>query len=189
MTDLDRALQTQLANIQKKTGRTLDELYAWLHGTGLAKHGELREAAKGGLGLGHGDANTLVTLHLRASGASAAPAASADAAVAEIYAGPKAALRPVHDRVMAAIGRFGPFEIAPKKGYLSLRRRKQFATIGPATKSQVEIGLNAQALAGGARLVAQKPGGMCQYKLRLSAADEVDAEVIGWIRSAYDAAG
>ena len=90
---------------------------------------------------------------------------------------------------MAAIGRFGPFEIAPKKGYLSLRRRKQFATIGPATKSQVEIGLNAQALAGGARLVAQKPGGMCQYKLRLSAADEVDAEVIGWIRSAYDAAG
>ena len=189
MTDLDKALQTQLANIQKKTGKTLDELYAWLRGTGLAKHGELREAAKTGLGLGHGDANTLVTLHLRAAGASAAPAASEDAAVEEIYAGPRAALRPIHDRVMAAVGKFGPFEVAPKKGYLSLRRKKQFAMVGPATRTQVEVGLNAKALAGGARLVAQKPGGMCQYKLRLSSPDEVDAEVVGWIRAAYDAAG
>ena len=69
MTDVDQATQTQLANIQKKTGKTLSELYAWLAATGLAKHGELRDAAKSGLGLGHGDANTLVTLHLRASGA------------------------------------------------------------------------------------------------------------------------
>ena len=98
MTDLDQALATQLANIQKKTGKSLDELYEWLRGAGLAKHGELRDAAKSGLGLGHGDANTLVTLHLRASGASAAPAASAGDAVDEIYAGPKAVLRPVHER-------------------------------------------------------------------------------------------
>jgi hypothetical protein len=189
MTDLDKALQTQLANIQKKSGKTLDELCAWLRGTGLARHGELREAAKSGLGLGHGDANTLVTLHLRASVATVAPAASADAAADEIYAGPKSALRPIHDRVMAAIGKLGPFEVAPKKGYLSLRRKKQFAMIGPATKTQFEIGLNAKDLAGGERLVAQKPGGMCQYKLRLASADEVDAEVIGWIRAAYDAAG
>ncbi len=187
--DLDKALETQLANIQKKTGKSLDQLYGWLKGTGLAKHGELRDAAKSGLGLGHGDANTLVTLYLRASGGAAAPAASGQAAVGEIYAGPKAALRPVHDRVMAAIEGFGAFEIAPKKGYLSLRRKKQFAMVGPATKTQVEIGLNAKSLAGGARLVAQAPGGMCQYKVRIAAADEVDAELIGWLRAAYDAAG
>ena len=135
MTDVDKAIQTQLANIQKKTGKTLEELYAWLRATGLAKHGELRDAAKSGLGLGHGDANTLVTLHLRATGATVAPAASAGAAEDEIYSGPKAALRPIHDRVMAAIAGFGPFEIAPKKGYLSLRRKKQFAMVGPATKT------------------------------------------------------
>ncbi len=45
MTDLDQALATQLANIQKKTGKSLDELYAWLRNTGLAKHGELRDVA------------------------------------------------------------------------------------------------------------------------------------------------
>ncbi len=189
MTDLDQALATQLANIQKKTGKSLDELYAWLRQTGLAKHGELRDAAKSGLGLGHGDANTLVTLHLRATGAATAPAADAGAAVDEIYAGPKASLRPIHDRVMATIEGCGPFEVAPKKGYLSLRRKKQFAMVGPATKTQVEVGLNAKGLAGGGRLVALPPGGMCQYRVRLSSAEEVDAELAAWVRAAYDAAG
>ena len=59
MTVVDQAIETQLSNIQKKTGKSLAELYAWLSATGLAKHGELRDAAKSGLGLGHGDANTL----------------------------------------------------------------------------------------------------------------------------------
>jgi hypothetical protein len=189
MTDVDKALATQLANIQKKTGKSLAELYAWLKATGLGKHGELRDAAKTKLALGHGDANTLVTLYLRATGAAAAPAASAGAAVDEIYAGAKAPLRPIHDRVMAAIEAFGPFEIAPKKGYLSLRRKKQFAMVGPATKTQVEVGLNAKGLAAKGRLVAVPPGGMCQYKVRVGSPAEVDAELTSWIRAAYDAAG
>jgi hypothetical protein len=189
MVDVDKALQTQLANIQTKTGKNLDELYAWLASTGLEKHGQLRDAAKTELGLGHGDANTLVTLFRRSTGSDAAPPASPDAAADALYTGPKADLRPVHDRVMAAVTGFGPFEIAPKKTYVSLRRKKQFAMVGPATKTQVEIGLNAKDLPAGGRLVALKPGGMCQYKVRLSEPDEVDAELVGWIRSAYDAAG
>jgi len=39
------------------------------------------------------------------------------------------------------------------------------------------------------RLLAEKPGGMCQYKVKLGAASDVDAELVGWIRQAYDAAG
>jgi hypothetical protein len=189
MTTIDKALATQLANIQQKTGRTLDELHVWLKDTGHAKHGELRTAAKERLALGHGDANTLVTLYLRASGAAAAPAASATAALDDLYTGAKTGLRPVHERAMAAIGKLGPFEIAPKKTYLSLRRKKQFATIGPATRTQVEIGLNAKGLDAGGRLVALPAGGMCQYKVRLSSPDEVDAELLAWIRAAYESAG
>jgi len=187
--DVDKAIETQLANIQKKTGKTLDQLYAWLRATGLAKHGELRSAAKEKLGLGHGDANTLVTFHLRSTGAATAPASTPDAALDEIYTGPKAVLRPIHDRLMTTIEGFGPCEIAPKKAYVSLRRKKQFAMIGPATKTQVEVGLNAKDLSGSARLVTQAPGGMCQYKVRLGDPADVDAEVAGWLRAAYDSAG
>ena len=187
--DIDKAIETQLANIQKKTGKKLPQLYSWLKKSGLAKHGELRDAAKSGLGLGHGDANTLVTFFRRSTGAATAPSATADVAVEEIYAGPKAALRPIHDQAMKAIAKLGPFEIAPKKAYLSLRRKKQFAMVGPATKTQVEIGLNAKDLEAGDRLVAQKPGGMCQYKVRLAEPSEVDGELMAWIRAAYEAAG
>ena len=59
-----------------------------------------------------------------------------------IYAGPKAAMRPIHDKLMAAIGRFGAFEVAPKKTYVSRRRKKQFAMFGPATNTRFDVGLN-----------------------------------------------
>jgi hypothetical protein len=106
-----------------------------------------------------------------------------------IYTGPKAALRPIHDRFMERVSAFGEFEIAPKKGYVSLRRKKQFAMIGPATNSRVEVGLNMKGVPGTDRLQAQAPGGMCQYKVRLSGPGEVDAELIGWVRQAFDDAG
>ena len=187
--DMDKAVETQLSNIQQKTGRTLPQLYAWLEESGKQKHGELRDAAKSGLSLGHGDANTLVTMFRRSTGAATAPASNAKDALDQIYTGPKEALRPIHDQAMQAITKFGPFEVAPKKAYVSLRRKKQFAMIGPATKTQVEIGLNVKDLEAGERLIALKPGGMCQYKVRLSSPDEVDAELIEWLSAAYEAAG
>ncbi len=33
------------------------------------------------------------------------------------------------------------------------------------------------------------PGGMCQYRVKLTSAAEVDRELVAWIRQAYDAAG
>lgn len=142
------------------------------------------------LGMGHGDANTLVHHILKSDGAASAAAAgkSADAVVDDIYAGPKAHLRPIHDALMAAIRKFGPFEIAPKKGYVSLRGKKQFAMIGPATKTQVEVGLNLRDAAATVRLDALPPGGMCQYRVRLSDPFEVDQELVAWLRRAYEAA-
>jgi hypothetical protein len=143
------------------------------------------------LGLGYGDANALVHYALQSDGTRAAQDAglSAEAVLDGIYAGPKASLRPIHDALMAQIDQFGPFEIAPKKDYVSLRRKKQFAMIGPATKTRVEVGLNMKGIEATQRLVAQPAGGMCNYKVKVVGAEEVDAEMIAWIRQAYDSAG
>ena len=142
------------------------------------------------LGLGHGDANTLTHVALQSDGARAAQAKglSIDQVVDAIYSGGKAPLRPIHDKLMAAINQFGEFEIAPKKGYVSLRRSKQFAMITPATKSRVEVSLNAKELEATDRLLAMPKGSMCHFKVNLSDPEQVDDELIGWIRSAYDAA-
>lgn len=191
MSSIDKAIETQLANIQQRTGRTLAQLEAVIRQSGLQKHGEIRDMLKRELGMGHGDANTLVHVVLKSDGASAAKeqGLSTGDVLDEIYAGPKASLRPIHDRLMAEIAKFGEFEVAPKKGYVSLRRRKQFAMIGPGTKSRVDVGLNMTGLEATARLLALPPKGMCQYQVRLTDAAEVDAEVVGWLRRAYDSAG
>jgi hypothetical protein len=168
-------MATQLANIEKRTGKTLDELTRTLKASGLSKHGELRDYLKREFAMGHGDANLLVHLALQSDGASAAADKSTSEVLDGIYTGPKASLRPVHDAVMAAVEKLGAFEIVPKKGYVSLRRKKQFAMVGPATRTSVEIGLNAKGLPADPRLVVVPPGAMCNYKVRVSTADEVDA--------------
>lgn len=191
MSSVEKSLETQLKNIQTKTGRTQEQIFDLVRASGRARHGEIRDFLKEELSLGFGDANTLANLYLKSGGASGTNAAapSVDDAVALIYAGPKATLLPIHERVMAAISGFGPFETAPKKAYLSLRRKKQFAMVGPATKTRVDVGINLKGVPATSRLVALPPGGMCQYKVGVSSADEVDADLTGWLRQAYDAAG
>lgn len=191
MSSLDKAVQTQLDNIARKTGQSLTALAALVRASGLTKHSELRAMVQKELGLGYGDANALVHYALASDGTRAAAAKGATPAdvAAELYTGPKAALRPLHDKVMACIAKLGPAEIVPKKGYLSLRRKKQFAMVGPATKTQVEVGLNMKGARATSRLVAQPPGGMCTHKVRLAALDEVDAELTSWIKQAYEGAG
>jgi Domain of unknown function (DUF5655)/Domain of unknown function (DUF4287) len=184
MPDPQAATATQLRNIEAKTGKSLAELRAVIAASGLSKHGEQRAMLIERFGLGYGDANALAL----AAKAAAAPTVSGDPLDA-IYSGNKAALRPLHEALMAKIDVLGDFEIAPKKAYVSLRRKKQFAMLGPATQTQVELGLNAKGLGPDPRLKPLPPGGMCQYSVRLSAAAEIDAQLLAWVRSAFDAAG
>jgi hypothetical protein len=193
---MDKALETQLSNIQKRSGKTLDELVALVKTSGLTKHGQIVAMLKDTLGMGHGDANTLVHFANQSPTvfAAAAPVeahedtnrADVAAELDRIYAGPKAALRPIHERVMRAVTAFGAFEIAPKKTYLSLRRKKQFAMVGPGTNTRVDVGLNMKGVDSTARLEALPPGGMCQYRVKLTSPSDVDAELVAWIRRAYD---
>lgn len=189
--DMDKAVATQLANIEKRTGKSLDELVSLVKNSGLAKHGEKVAMLKTALGMGHGDANTLVHFALKSDGQSAATEQGLSGAqvLDGLYTGPKAALRPIHDALLAAMRKFGQFEEAPKKTYVSYRRKKQFAMIGPATNTRVEVGINHKTLTGTARLQQLPAGQMCQYKVRLSDVAEVDAELILWLKEAFEAAG
>jgi hypothetical protein len=189
MSTLDKAVQTQLDNIQKKTGKNLNELAAIARKSGLTKHGELRDMFKEKLGLGHGDANALVHAVFESDGTRAAEGKSMDSVLDEIYSGPKAAFRAIHERLMNEIDKFGEFEIIPKKGYVSLRRKKQFAMIGPKTNTRFEVGINAKDLKKNIRLLEQPKGSMCNYIVNVTDVREVDAGLIAWIKSAFEAAG
>jgi hypothetical protein len=191
MSSLDQARNTQLKNIEAKTGKSLAELRTVIEQSGLTKHSEIRDMLRKEFDLGYGDANSLVHYAKQSDGQSAAQAAGAsiDELVAELYSGKKSDLRPLYDEVMSRISEFGEFEIVPKKGYFSLRRKKQFAMVGPGTRGRLEIGLNMKGIDGTDRLETQPPGGMCQYKVFLTSLTEVDGEFVEWVKYAYDGAG
>jgi hypothetical protein len=190
MVDTNKAIENQIKNIQTRSGKSLDELFAIFSTSGLNKHGEVRSLFIKELGLGYGDANTLASHFLQSNGVATGKVESVnpDLAVAEIYNGPRVGLRPIHDEIMSFIKSLGQFEIAPKKGYLSLRRKRQFAMVGPVTNSCIEVGLNMKDIVPTNRLEQNPPGGMCQYKVKVTSLAEVDAELKAWITIAYDGA-
>lgn len=191
MADPDKAMATMIANIEAKTGTTMAKLGEAIRKSGLTKHGEIRAMLMERYGLGHGHANAVVHLALESDGQRAAEARglSGDEVLAEVYAGKKESLRPIHDRVLEVLGRLGPFETAPKKGYVSYRRAKQFAMVGPKTATEVEIGFGAKSLPAHARLKVMPPNSMCRYTTRVSAPDQVDDLVRGWLETSYGEAG
>ena len=68
----------------------------------------------------------------------------------------------------------------------ALRRSKQFGTVGPASGGRLEIGLNLKGVEPTGRLEAST--GMCTHRVRLSGPQELDDEVRGWLREAYERA-
>jgi hypothetical protein len=175
------AIQNQARNIEQATGRSIDGWVALVKASGKERHGEILAWLKAEHGFRHGNANLVALTAKRGS------AAGGDELVDAMYAGPKATLRPLHDQVIELTRHFGAdVELAPKQAYVSLRRSKQFGTVGPGPRGRLEIGLNLKGIEPFGRLEAA--GGMCSHRVRLSSADELDNEVIGWLRKAYERA-
>ena len=100
--------------------------------------------------------------------------------------------RPDVDAIyMKAVQGFGAdLEVAPKKGYVSLRRKKQFALVQPSTKTRLDLGINLKGKPPAGRLEASGSfNAMVSHRVRLESAKDVDAEVVGWLKEAFDAAG
>ena len=181
---MDAATATMIKNLEEKTGKPLDQWVATARATGLEKHGELLKHLKADHGLTHGYAN-LVALYARGYGEE-----SGEDLVAAQYAGPKAGLRPIYEAVLAAVRGFGDdVEVAPKKTSVSLRRSKQFALVQPSTKTRVDLGIQLKGVEPQGRLEASGSfSAMVSHRIRLESAAEVDDEVVGWLRRAYEAA-
>lgn len=172
MATVDDAIQTQIRNIEQSTGRSMAEWGTLVSASGKSKHGEVLAWLKAEHGLSHGNANRVALTALRGP---AAP--EGDALIDAIYAGPKAALRPFHDQVVALAQGFGDdIELAPKQAYVALA----------AAGGRLEVGLNLKGVEPAGRL--ESTTGMCTHRIRPSSPDEFDDEARGWWREAYDRA-
>lgn len=183
---MDPAEITMTENLQKITGKNLEEWKKIALGAGFQKHGEMVKYLKEQHQLGHGYANFVVHKAL------ATDAGSADdksQLIENQYKG-KENLRPFYETLMADILKLGSdIEVVPKNSSVSLRRKKQFCLLEPKTKTRLEVGLNMKGVEPGGKLEGCPPGGMCSHKIRVEKAEDIDAEVFNWIRKAYDMAG
>ena len=183
--DVDAALQTQIHNIETTYGKPLDHWFTVIDASGLTKHNHVVAMLKEGHGLAHGAAHRL-SLLARQRHDAGAPSDPVDS----LYAGAKAGLRPLHDALLTEIRALGAFDIAPKKGYLSLRRRKQFAMIQPSTASRIDLGLILPAIPVTVRLEpAATFNPLFTHRVRITAATDLDDELRGWLAAAYALAG
>jgi len=184
---MDKATQTMIDNLYKNTGKTLDEWITIVQKEHLARHAEAMNFLKETHGLTHGFANLIVH---KAKGTDAASAENQDDLIVKQYTG-KEHLKPLYDKLMGEILLFGKdIEIAPKNAYVSLRRKKQFATLQPVTKTRFEIGIILKGQTPSGKLEAiTASNAMCSHKINLAGIEDIDQEVMDWIKTAYDKAG
>jgi hypothetical protein len=183
----EEMLATMIANLKEKTGKSLDDWLKIVKKSGLEKHGEIVSLLKADHEMGHGYANLVAQKHLAA--ASGAPEASGDDLVAAQYAGAKAALKPIYDAILSAISKFGSdIEVAPKKGYVSLRRSKQFALVQPGTATRLDVGIQLKGKAPAGRLESSGSWNtMVTHRVKVSTVAEVDKELVSYLKDAYSA--
>jgi predicted transport protein len=109
--------------------------------------------------------------------------------VAAQYAGARAALRPIYDKLAAAARNLGDdVDFGPRKTYVALHRKNQFAVIQPSTNSRVDLGLRLKNPPTSDRLLpaTNVGGGSITHRVALTAPDQIDAEVLSWLKAAYD---
>ncbi len=174
-----------IAGLSGKTGKSLEEWLKVVRASKLDKHKAIVDLLKKTHGVTHGFANLIA---LQALGSDSHTAGDADALVETQYSGAKAGLRTIYEAVLTAVRKFGPdVEVSPKKAYVSLRRNKQFAIVQPSTATRVDLGINLKQTESGGRLEAAGSfNAMVSHRVRLSKPGDVDAEVVGWLRRAYD---
>jgi len=184
---IDKAVQTMMDNLKLKSGKSLAQWIKIVKKQKFVKHGEYLKYLKGEHGLTHGYAN-LISMKARAADAGSVEDKSS--LITDQYTG-KESLRPIYDKLSKAISKFGKdVEISPKKAYVSIRRKKQFAMLIPATKTRFEIGLNLKGVkAKGILEEITKANSMCSHKIKITDSEAVNKEVISWVKAAYDAAG
>lgn len=185
---MDPALESMIRNLEAKTGRSLDAWVAIVRDSGIEKHGGQVKLLKEEHGLTHGYANTVALIARNGLPGSAGGGKEAEAG---LFSGKKAGLRPIYDALRAAlVGLGGDVEVSPKKSYVSFRRKKQFALTQPSTATRLDLGLNLKGVEPTGRLEsAEKFNAMCSHRVRLESPEQVDAQVVEWLRAAYERAG
>ncbi|WP_309571870.1 DUF4287 domain-containing protein [Deinococcus sp.] len=182
------SFQAYLDTVKAQTGKTVADFRAESSEKGLTKHGEIVKWLGDEYGLGRGHANAVTAALLKAGHVSTPKDDRAKA----VFSGKKAAWKPTYDALLAAVQAFGDdVDIAPTDTYVSLVRgpkRGKLAIVQPGA-AHLDIGIKRKGVEATERFEAAGSwNSMVTHRVRITDAAQVDAEVMAWLRAAYEGA-
>lgn len=182
----EESIENMIAGLEEKTGKSFAVWSEIIQARSLKKHSEIMALVKGEHGVSHGYANQIALRYLKAS----APGETDVDPVDAMFEGSKSSCRPIYEAVLANIRSFGgDVDLAPKRGYVSVRRKKQFAILQPAS-GRLDVGINLKGMDAVGRLEASGSfNAMLSHRVRVTAPGEADSELVSWLKQAYEQAG
>jgi hypothetical protein len=179
-----------MASLKEKTGRTEREWRALVRKSGPKDYEKCRAWLMEEHGLGSRNAWYFSQPESGMSWGSDEKAylAAAPRYVDGMYAGKKAALRPIFDALVKAGRTLGSdVKIAPCQTMVPFYREFVFAEIHPTTRTRVDLflALGETPAKGRLRKSTRRTDDRCTHYIPLEAPAEVDAEVSKWLRAAY----
>lgn len=186
-------VQKWVETLPEKTGRSLDEWLALIQREGPPTEKERREWLKKEHRLG---TNTAWWLAERAEGKGLRDSdpelylQAAEKYVEEMFAGSKAGLRPIYDKLLEVGLKTGKeAKACPCKTIVPLYRNHVFAQLKPTTRTRIDLGLSLGDMKVPKRLL--ETGGLAKgdritHRIPITSLAEIDDEVKQWLKVAYD---
>lgn len=187
--------QAIINNLPEKTGKSISEWVALIQESGPSEVKEIRDWLKAAHKLG---STTAWMIADRAVGKGredtdeVAYLTAAARYVEEMYAGPKAALRPLHDALIDLARSLGAdVRICPCQTIVPLYRQHVFAQIKPSTRTRIDFGLSLKGAPGplSARLIETgglQKGDRITHRFAISSPADITSEVKKWAKIAYE---
>ena len=154
---------------------------------GLVKNGEIVNWLKTDYGLGHGHANAIAHLIMSTDETKTGPVTRSP----RISPAKKPSGASLTTRSAARTLAFGSdVEIAPAKSYINLVRGvRKFGIVQISAADRMDIGIKRKGVAPTERFEAAGSwNAMVTHRVRITDPAQIDAEVLAWLKLAYDAA-
>jgi predicted transport protein len=177
------------ASMAARTGRTVDEWVTLVNASGIdpLDQNAVRRWLKAEHGMLQNSSYAIADAAAKAAGW---VEPTLEQYIDGQYAGAKAALRPIFDRLRTVIEGFGDDVTAEGRAtYTPFVRRRQFVAVAAATRTRVDVGLRYTEPPASPLLTPANAPGQATHKLSLSSADEISDEIVRLLRTAYEQNG
>lgn len=186
-------VQDWIAALPEKTGRSLSQWLALIKKEAPADEGGRRDWLKRVHGLGANSAWWLAERSVGKGGEEDTPEGylrAAESYVEAMFSGKKAALRPLYDQLLAiGLSAGDDAKACPCRTIVPLYRTHVFAQIKPSTNTRIDLGLALGMMKTPARLIdtgGHEKKDRITHRIEIASAEDIDADVKRWLRTAYD---